>query len=100
MDWKCVIWQTPLKWCEGHYKLLPFKNIINEEACIWEIKPDCSGLLYEIFNPRAGGKYRTNYESLLWKNWLQKEEKIRLSGYIAQENLKKQYSCFGFINGR
>ncbi len=90
MDWKCVIWQTPLKGVERHYNTFSFKDIINEGPCVWEIESDRSGPLYRIYNPRAGGKYRTNHQSFSINYFTKKEEKIQLSAHIAKENLKNR----------
>ena len=100
--YKCIIWETPLDLFSPQKHLSPqnpqghqpyFKILSNH------------GDKYEIYNPKAGGKYivgkilgkcseipsfkfkildpDTNFE-----RELNDEEKVRLSGYIAQENLK------------
>ena len=81
MNQECVIWKTPLSVIKDYE--------IPIEGAFIRSKDDN---LYQIWNPRAGGKYTVSDESLLCFGQqikpLENKEKIRLSGYIAKENLK------------
>ena len=117
MNQECVIWKTPLQLIEDDQWS---KTIVTGPY----IKAIQSGELYEIYNPRAGGKYTVSYkksfnqkkhaisqnidhhlefsvtgqDSLFFHQDLKpdiankininNQEKIRLSAYIAKENLK------------
>ena len=109
--YKCVIWGTDL--CDGKgarqellagindssagaiytkYKERGCENIFflkygiecGYSPHVREIKDD----QFEVYNPQAGGMYRTKYVHFLHKNAFNKEEKQRLSGWVAKENLK------------
>ena len=118
MNQECVIWQTSLTSIEDNQYSQTF-------ATGPYIKAIQSGELYEIYNPKAGGKYTVSYkksfdqkkqaisqnidhhfdfsvtgqDSFFFNQDLKpdiankinindNQEKIRLSGYIAKENLK------------
>ena len=102
---KCVIWGTPLGVFDpelGDFDL----RILPKQFPLPYIRGPNSKLQYTVYNPRAGGKYiiseedklistEDNYETMKILDpdtkdarKLKVEEKIKLSGYIAQENLK------------
>ena len=84
---KCIIWGTPLR---------PFDMTTHLETLSNQLPPPyikmIEDLNYEVCNPRAGGKYTVEHKTLicqLYNNDLKnEEEKVKLSGYIAQENLR------------
>ena len=81
MNQKCVIWQTPLSVIEDNQ----YSQTLVTRSYIKAIQ---NGELYEIYNPKAGGKYTISYKLSLVFRPQDNQEKIQLSGYIAQENLK------------
>ena len=111
--YKCLIWGIDL--CSGksiRQGLLggiddPFAGTIykkyKEKGCKnifflkYGIESGCSPYIrgikdnqFEVYNPQAGGMYRADYEYFLCKLYddFNNEEKMRLSGWIAKENLK------------
>ena len=89
---KCVIWGTPLvgKSDISFDPSQAIKNLINQRPFISHQPP----VNYTIYNPYAGGLYTLSHKLLVtlphdFKNSNDKE-KIRLSGHIAQENLKNR----------
>ena len=109
--YKCIIWGTEL--CDGEvvrrellagindssvdtlykkYKKRGCENIFflkygiecGYSSHVREVKDD----QFEVYNPQAGGMYRTKYVHFLHKNAFNNEEKTRLSGWIAKENLR------------
>ena len=77
--YKCVVWGVSLK----RSKFIdPGQNFTGRPSV------RVGEALYEVYNPRAGGKYKVEYIIYDFYKEREDEEKIRLSGYIAQENLK------------
>ena len=88
---KCIIWGTPLKCVDYHLQ--------DQEQQPSVCNTDAEGKKYRVRNPRAGGKYIINYRLTKIPFTIQDpttqeiremnpEEKVKLSGYIAKENLK------------
>ena len=89
---QCVIWGTSLKYTTNNYnynRLTSLKELIACHPCVLSSGED--GRTYTVYNPRAGGKYKATSPQFLGKlhnQGFSTKEKIRLSGYIAKENLK------------
>ena len=114
-EYKCIIWGTELysgegvrqelldavamndrsaspiyekykeKGCENTF-FLKYSIECGESPYIWRIKDN----QFEVYNSQAGGLYRADYPcflSKLYNNYFSNEVKIRLSGWIAKENL-------------
>ena len=100
MNRKCIIWDTHLYPFDNRW-FVNFKGKAMDYPPYFREKPSGSRHKYEVYNPWAGGKYIS--EELLYfgteltvfdqnnKNIsrsLIEKEKIRLSGWVAKENLK------------
>jgi len=106
MDWKCIIWGTPLPDYQSVYDPDLGHNYVALQR--FEHKPffkeNREQGKYKIYNPRAGGQYFISYTQMKITETnerytikdhstgetrpLTEKEQIQLSGYIAQENLR------------
>ncbi len=89
---QCVIWGTSFKNPTNNYNYnrLTFLKELIAHSPPRELSLAGDSNIYTVYNPRAGGKYKAHYQQFLGKlhNGFSEEAKIRLSGWIAKENLK------------
>ena len=92
MNYQCIIWGTPFFVSEDPFFNVNIETIANSSPYIKDVTKSETSTKYEVCNPRAGGKYTVSKKLLLGTiQALDKRditEKIRLSGWIAKENLK------------
>ncbi len=96
---KCVIWGTALtnaiELANEDTRFHPnqgIKDLIHQRPFIYQNRPLFGN--YIIYNPWAGGKYTLSRKTFSFVGGgrfsISEEERIRLSGYVAQENLNNK----------